>query len=242
MNEQGIPPAFTAIVAEDEPQMASIIAFALETEGFTTEVVTNGIDALERIAAASPSVAVLDVMMPRLDGLSVCRQLRASDLTKHVPILIVTAKAGTDEVITGLEAGADDYIGKPFHPRELALRAAALARRTQSKTIADPRAGLQLRSRRVHVDESRFEATLDGQPLRLTTNETRLLSALVAHPGEALSWEGLLRDAWGVEAWDGGREMVKAAVYRLRHKLGDDPNEPQFIVAVRGVGYRFLDP
>jgi DNA-binding response OmpR family regulator len=235
--------SYTALVAEDEPQMASIISFALETEGFKVTRVVNGFDAWEAIQRDQFDVIVLDVMMPRVDGLEVCRRTRALAERSTVAILVVTAKAGPDEIITGLEAGADDYLAKPFHPRELALRASALARRSHRKpaslsqevVVSSPSAGGALT-----VDLDRFEAFLDGRPLRVTTNEIRMLSCLVQNPGKAISWEQLLKEAWGVDSWEGGREMVKAAVYRLRQKLDDDPHEPRFIVAVRGVGYKLL--
>jgi DNA-binding response OmpR family regulator len=231
---------YRALVAEDEPQMASIVSFALETEGFVVTRVHNGVDALDAVLSddAGFDVVVLDVMMPRLDGLEVCRRIRASADRRTTPILVVTAKVGPDEVISGLEAGADDYLAKPFHPRELALRASALARRAHPLPAAASR---PMATKRISVDLERFEAYLDGHPLRLTANEMRVLSCLVANVGKAITWEQLLRDAWGVESWDGGREMVKAAIYRLRHKLDDDPHDPRFIVAVRGVGYRLLE-
>ena len=240
---------FTALVAEDEPQMASIIAFALGTEGFIVTRVGNGVEAVEAALRQRFAVLVLDVMMPRLDGLEVCRRLRSQPSTADVAILLVTARVGSEEAISGFEAGADDYLAKPFHPRELALRAAALARRTRGgrqllssvAPVAEAGSAATHRSARIAIDLVRFEATLDGVALRLTTNEMHLLATLVAHRGEALRWERLLSEAWGVESWEGGREMVKAAVYRLRQKLGDDPNGPEFIAAVRGVGYRFVD-
>lgn len=245
--EGQLTPGFEALVAEDEPQMASIIAFALGIEGFHVTRVGNGVEAVEAALGKQFDVLVLDVMMPRLDGLEVCRRLRSEPQTAEVAILLVTARVGSEEAISGFEAGADDYLAKPFHPRELALRAAALARRTRGgrNVIAGGSSPEQPsashRSARIAVDLTRFEATLDGVPLRLTTNEMHLLATLVAHRGEALRWERLLSEAWGVESWEGGREMVKAAVYRLRQKLGDDPHGPEFIVAVRGVGYRFVD-
>jgi DNA-binding response OmpR family regulator len=242
----GVEPGFVALVAEDEPQMASIIAFALGTEGFRVTRVGNGVEAVEAALSQYFDVLVLDVMMPRLDGLEVCRRLRSEPSTADVAILLVTARVGSEEAISGFEAGADDYLVKPFHPRELALRAAALARRTRGgRQVTAGVTAVELpathQSARIAVDLARFEATLDGMPLRLTTNEMHLLATLVAHRGEALRWERLLSEAWGVESWEGGREMVKAAVYRLRQKLGDDPNGPEFIVAIRGIGYRFVD-
>jgi DNA-binding response OmpR family regulator len=237
---------YSALVAEDEPQMASIIAFALETEGFEVVRVSNGIDALSLANETPFDVIVLDVMMPRLDGLEVCRRIRSGSVRSTAPILVVTAKADSDEVIAGLEAGADDYLAKPFHPRELALRAASLARRAHGLSTMTLMTGTSipapnaLLSSRIRIDVDQFAAFLDDVPLRLTANEFRLLTCLVHHLGSPVTWEQLLREAWGVESWDGGREMVKAAIYRLRQKLDDDPNEPRFIVAMRGVGYRLL--
>ena len=246
VSEPPVEPGFEALVAEDEPQMASIIAFALGIEGFRVTRVGNGVEAVDAALSKHFDVLVLDVMMPRLDGLEVCRRLRSEPSTADVAILLVTARVGSEEAITGFEAGADDYLAKPFHPRELALRAAALARRTRggrqlNATVSTVEPLSPRRSERIVVDLARFEASLDGTPLRLTTNEMHLLATLVSHRGEALRWERLLSEAWGVESWEGGREMVKAAVYRLRQKLGDDPLGPEFIVAVRGVGYRFVD-
>jgi DNA-binding response OmpR family regulator len=234
---------FRALIAEDEPQMASIVAFALETEGFDVVVVTNGFDAVEAISHATFDVVVLDVMMPRMGGLEVCRYVRSHAATRNVGVLVVTAKSETEDVIAGLEAGADDYIAKPFHPRELALRAASLARRIHihdADQARDASPEFDEKLSRIKLDFHLYAAFLDGEPLRLTANEFRLLSCLVQHQGDAVTWELLLREAWGVESWEGGREMVKAAVYRLRQKLNDDPHEPRFIVAVRGVGYRML--
>ena len=224
-----------ALVAEDEPQMAAIIAFALETQGFDVRTVHNGAAAKEAIDRGGIDLAVLDVMLPRCDGFELCRHIRR---TSSMPVLLLTARTAKEDVIAGLEAGADDYVAKPFHPRELALRANALLRRSQPAVVADPIAGPT--HRRIAIDRRRHVATLDGEPLHLTNNEFKLLFALVSAGGEVRTWQQLLSEAWGLEGWEGGREMVKAAVYRLRHKLGDDPAEPVLFEAVRGVGYRML--
>ena len=223
------------LVAEDEPQMAAIIAFALETQGFAVRTVYNGLAAKEALDGGGIDLAVLDVMLPRYDGLELCRHIRKNN---SMPVLLLTARTAKEDVIAGLEAGADDYVAKPFHPRELALRASALFRRSQHPAVSEPVAPVA--HPRVAVDSARHAVTLDGEVLHLTNNEFRLISALLSAGGDVRTWQQLLREAWGLEGWEGGREMVKAAVYRLRHKLGDDPTEPILFEAVRGVGYRML--
>jgi DNA-binding response OmpR family regulator len=229
------PSTPVALVAEDEPQMAAIVAFALETQGFRVQTVHNGGDALAAIEAGGLDLAILDVMLPRVDGLELCRRIRERGA---LPVIMLTARTSIDDVIAGLEAGADDYVAKPFHPRELALRATALLRRATPAPGTSPSSVRPITVGALRVDAARHEVLLDGAIVHVTSNEFRLLHALAIHAGEVCSWEQLLHDAWGVEVWDGGREMVKAAVYRLRQKLHDDPSEPRVIEAVRGVGYR----
>jgi DNA-binding response OmpR family regulator len=225
-------PTPRALVAEDEPQMATIIAFALETQGFVVTKVHDGQAAMRVIDAGACDLAVLDVMLPAPDGLALCRHIRASST---LPVLLLTARTDPDDVIAGLEAGADDYVAKPFHPRELALRAVALTRRSAAGRT-EP--GAQIEFGDILVERSTHQVTVGGVVVPVTSNEFKLLCVLLSAPGIVCSWEQLLHDAWGVDAWDGGREMVKAAVYRLRHKLRDDPAAPKYIEAVRGVGYR----
>jgi DNA-binding response OmpR family regulator len=220
-----------ALVAEDEPQMADMVAFILETEGLRVLTVHDGLRAREAWLAGGVDIAVLDVGLPGLDGMSLCREIRAAG---SLPILILTSRSDDDEMIEGLEAGADDYVAKPFKPRVLALRVNALLRRTSTRATGP-----------LTIGDLRFDAqtrvvTAGGRSVALTDREWRLLTALAARPGEVVSWRKLLAEVWEADEWLGGRDMVKAAIYRLRLRLHDEPAHPRYIETVRGAGYRIL--
>jgi len=217
------------LVVDDEPQMVGIVAFALESEGFEVVTAYDGEQALDKLALARPDLVVLDVMLPKIDGFEVCRRVRESTT---IPVILLTAKKEDEDVILGLELGADDYVTKPFTPRELVLRVKAVLRRSGAgKAQAVVEVG------DLRVDGLRYEATLGGRRLDLTINEFRLLSCLATNAGRVLSWRALLKHAWGLESWEGGKEMVKTAIYRLRQKIEPDPNNPRYILTVRSVGY-----
>ncbi|HIQ05825.1 MAG TPA: response regulator transcription factor [Anaerolineae bacterium] len=217
------------LVVEDEPQMMGIIAFALETEGFEVITAYDGQQALDRVRMDQPDLMVLDVMLPKLDGFEVCRRVRESTT---VPVILLTAKKEEEDVIQGLELGADDYVTKPFSPRELVLRVKAVLRRSGTDRM---KSVIQIGDLR--VDSVRYQATLADRALDLTYQEFRLLQCLAANAGRVLSWQALLRHAWDLEVWDGGKEMVKTAIYRLRQKIEPTPDNPRYILTVRGVGY-----
>jgi DNA-binding response OmpR family regulator len=218
-----------ALLAEDEPQMAEMVAFILESEGLKVVTVHDGLQARQVWSEGGIDIAVLDVGLPGLDGLSLCREIRAAGA---LPVLILTARSDDSEVIEGLEAGADDYIVKPFKPRVLALRVSALLRRS------GPGASGPIRVGDLRIDPLARTVSVQGQTVSLTDSEWRLLSALVARPGEVVSWRRLLSAVWETEDWVGGRELVKAAIYRLRQRLRDDTTAPRYIETVRGAGYR----
>jgi len=217
------------LVVDDEPQMAGIIAFALETEGFEVVTAHDGQQALDKVTLHQPDLIVLDVMLPKVDGFEVCRRVRESTT---IPVILLTAKKDDEDIIQGLELGADDYVTKPFKPRELVLRVRAVLRRSgvgKTQTIVQV-GDLQL-------DNLRYQATLAGLPIDLTVHEFRLLACLAANAGRVLSWQALLKHAWDVESWEGGKEMIKTAIYRLRQKIEPDPDAPRYILTVRSVGY-----
>jgi DNA-binding response OmpR family regulator len=220
-----------ALLAEDEPQMADLVGFILESEGLRVRIVHDGLLAREVWAAGGVDVAVLDVGLPGLDGVSLCREIRAAG---SLPVLMLTARSDDSEVIEGLEAGADDYVVKPFKPRVLALRVNALLRRTS------PRATGPLHVGDLRIDPLARVVTAAGRTVALTDREWRLLAALAARPGEVVSWRKLLAEVWEADDWLGGREMVKAAIYRLRQRLHDDTAHPRYIETVRGAGYRIV--
>lgn len=218
-----------AFVIDDEPAMLDIITFVLETQGFRCESFRAAEPAWIALNHTRPDLVVLDVMLPGMSGVTLCSRIRA---TSDVPVMLVTAKGESDDRIAGFEADADDYVVKPFHPRELALRAQRLVRRNEPPVNARTRAG-QLR-----LDLGGIEAVLDSERIALTGNEYKVLQALLAQPNEVIDFRGLLIAGWGEADRLGGREMLKTVVYRLRHKLDAAiADSGQIIESVRGTGY-----
>ena len=217
------------LIVEDDALVREAVTLVLDRAGFETATAADGTAALEAVAADAPALVVLDVMLPGIDGFSVCRELRR---TSTVPIVMLTARADTADVVTGLELGADDYVTKPFEPSELAARVRAVLRRTGADD-ASP-----VEARGLVVDEAAFRAYKGSDELPLTTMELRLLAELVRSAGTVLTREVLLDRVWGYD-YLGDSRLVDMAVKRLRDKLGDPPDPPPYIATVRGVGYRF---
>ncbi len=215
------------VLAEDDPAISEPLARALLREGYEVEVVADGALALER-GGSSPDLLILDLGLPRLDGLEVCRRLRA---TGHgLPILILTARAEEVDTVVGLDAGADDYVTKPFRLAELLARARALTRRN----AVDASDG-------VRIDQQARRAWCGDQELHLTAKEFDLLRVLVREQGRVVSREQLMREIWDV-AWFASTKTLDMHVSVLRRKLGDDAADPRHIITVRGVGFRFDAP
>jgi DNA-binding response OmpR family regulator len=223
----------TALVVDDEPQMTTIIEFALQTQGFTMHTAHNGATALNILRTHAVDLIVLDVMMPVLDGRELCRRIRA---TSDVPIMMLTALGQPEEIISGLEHGADDYVTKPFHPREVALRAQALVRRSRGA-----RAEPALQIGRLRIDPTQHVASVDGRRLELPFTELKLLAYLAEHRGEPQPWRTLLEAVWGARDLAGGRDIVKSAVYRLRSRLAAVDDSTDYVRTLRGVGYLVPD-
>ena len=221
----------TALIVDDEPQMTMIIGYALETQGFSVLVAHDGATALHLLRSREVDLVVLDVLMPAMDGLTLCERIRARS---DVPIMLLTALAHHDDVIAGLERGADDYVTKPFHPREVALRAAALIRRRRET-------GTVLRVGALVIDPTARTATLAGQRLELPYTEFKLLLHLATHRGNPQSWQDLLRAVWGTTEIIGGRDVVKSTVYRLRSRLTGDGDGTTYVRTIRGAGYVMPD-
>ena len=214
------------VVVEDEPDIADLLALYCRREGWTVHLATDGRDGLETIRARNPDFVVLDVGLPgELNGFDVCRELRQSS---DVPVLFLTARDDEVDRILGLEMGADDYVTKPFSPREIVARVKAVLRRGR-EVSSGPRASFGP----VTVDRERREVTREGDPIALATQEWALLEALVDNEGIALSRQQLLDLAWGAD-WIGDPRTVDVHVRQLRRKLGDDLP----LATVRGVGYR----
>ncbi|MFE0601543.1 response regulator transcription factor [Streptomyces sp. NPDC058892] len=223
------------LVVDDDPTVSEVVAGYLERAGFTVHRADDGPAALESAARHRPDLVVLDLMLPGMDGLEVCRRLRASGSGRpSVPVVMLTARGDEDDRILGLEVGADDYVTKPFSPRELVLRVRSVLRRSSSTAPADEPllvvAGLT-------VDPAARRATRDGRELALTLREFDLLVYFLRHPGQVCDRERLMREVWG---WDyGDLSTVTVHVRRLRSKIEKDPADPRLIRTVWGAGYRF---
>jgi two-component system response regulator ResD len=230
-------PAQRVLVVDDDPTVADVVTRYLEREGFAVESVADGPGALDRAAAGTPALVVLDLMLPGLDGLEVCRRLRQMG---PVPIIMLTALGEESDRVTGLDVGADDYIAKPFSPRELVARAKAVLRRAGTPPAPAPDdAPDRLSAEEIEVDVRAREVRVSGHAVSLTTLEFDLLTFLMRHPRRALRREELLDGVWGFGFGD--TSTVTVHVRRLREKVEPEPTRPRHIVTVWGVGYRF-DP
>ncbi|MGP3972164.1 response regulator transcription factor [Streptomyces sp. 6N223] len=230
------------LVVDDDPTVTEVVAGYLDRAGFAVDTAADGPGALARAAANPPDLVVLDLMLPGLDGLQVCRRLREAG---PVPVVMLTARGDEEDRILGLEIGADDYVTKPFSPRELVLRVASVLRRAGARGASGGAAeagtgapaGGVLRGGGITLDPAARSAVDARGPLRLTLREFDLLAHFLRHPGTAFSREELMARVWG---WDfGDLSTVTVHVRRLRHKVEADPAQPRLITTVWGVGYRF---
>ncbi len=221
------------LIIEDDRNTAALIATYLEREGFTTQTVHDGAEALTMARRQTPGFVILDVMLPQIDGWEICRELRK---LSDVPILMLTAREEEIDRVLGLSLGADDYVVKPFSPRELVERVKAILRRTTRRAQAED---LFIYGDLI-LDTGKRRVTLAGQTVELTAVEYKLLQALMSAPGKAFSRDDLLSHIYerGESVVD---RVVDVHIGHLRQKLADDPTEPRFIETVRGFGYRFAD-
>jgi DNA-binding response OmpR family regulator len=223
------------LVAEDDPKQANLIRVYLERDGHSVLVVGDGRRALEHSRARRPDLLVLDVMMPGVDGFDLCRILRAES---DVPILLVTARSTEDDKLLGLDIGADDYVTKPFSPRELAARVRALLRRAGKGT---PGADAVRTVGGLEIDAARFEVRVEGRPVVLTAKEFGILEVLAADPGRVFTRAQIIDKAFGFDHYVLER-TVDAHVMNLRRKIETDPAEPRYVQTVYGRGYRMAEP
>ena len=225
----------TILIVEDERNLCHLIRDNLQEQGYGVLLAFDGPSALAMAKDAVPDLVILDIMLPGIDGLEVCRRLRQDSI---VPILMLTARAEEIDRVLGLELGADDYLTKPFSMRELGARVHALLRRVEMMQSTDLSADQVLTSAGLYLDPISYETRLDGQAIDLTPKEFALLYLLVRHPGRVFSRAYLLDEIWGYEAAAYDR-TVDTHVYRLRQKLGAEGEIAQRIVAVRSIGYKF---
>jgi len=218
------------LIVEDDERIRQSLRLALEEEQYRVSEVESAEQALEAFGRRTPQLVLIDLMLPGLDGFDLCRELRRSS---DVPIIIVTARSDSHDVVAGLEAGADDYVTKPFVPKELSARVRALLRRVRAGDMA----GLALRFGELEIQPDAGIVRRGGDDVSLTKTEFRLLSELAASPGRLLSREILLDRVWGYGYFGDGR-LVDVHVRRLRQKIEDDPANPRHLVTVRGLGYK----
>ena len=231
-----MPDSSTILLVDDEDSVQKLLAYPLEREGFRVLQAWDGEEALERFAEEQVDLVVLDVMLPKLDGLEVCKRLRAES---EVPIIMLTARDDELDKVLGLELGADDYITKPFSIREFRSRVRALLRRASAARQLSP-SGEVILVDGLEIDLGRRSVQVRNKPVRLTYVEFELLRTLASHPGRVYSRRMLLEALWGGADYREPR-TIDVHVRHLREKLERDPAEPEYILTVRGVGYRFRD-
>jgi len=222
------------LVVEDDPDIAELVARYLDKAGYVSTRVASGRDALDAVRTKPPQLIVLDRMLPHIDGLEVCRLLRANPATASIPIIMLTARAEESERIVGLEMGADDYVAKPFSPNELVARVRALLRRTHR---SDPASGGPLTYGAIVLDPEAHTVSLTGREVVLTAKEFLLLAYLMQHRGRVLSRDVLLEEVWGYR-YTGGTRTVDVHVRRLREKL---PLLTDALVTVKQFGYKLTE-
>ncbi len=222
------------LIVEDDDRIRASLRLALREEGYAVEVAADATEALSRFNAEEPDLVLLDVLLPGMDGLECCRTIRR---TSAVPVVMLTARDDSHDVVAGLEAGADDYVTKPYNVKEVAARIRALLRRTQGLLPVNG-AAREFGRLEVRVDEG--TVTVGGEPVELTRTEFRLLSELINHERKVLSRDQLLELVWGYDYY-GDVRVVDAHIRRLRAKIEQDPSEPEYVTTVRGLGYKF-DP
>jgi DNA-binding response OmpR family regulator len=220
------------IVAEDDKKQADLIRMYLEREGHSVMVVHDGRTALERIRVSAPDLVILDIMMPRMDGLDVMRVVRSE---QRIPIIIVTARSTEDDLLLGLDLGADDYISKPFSPRELMARVRAVLRRS-NVTREETRT---VRVGPIEIERERHELRVDGDLIEVTPKEFAILETMASEPGRVFTRLQLLEGAFGFDYY-GLERTVDVHVMKLRKKIEPDPAEPVYLQTVYGVGYRLV--
>ena len=224
----------TILVVDDEEPIQELLKFNLEKDGYQVRVAKDGPEALNSVEKEQPDLLVLDLMLPGMDGLEVCRRLRQNTKYQQLPIIMLTARGEEIDKVLGLELGADDYMTKPFSPRELSARIKARLRRL---VVQDDSESVITRGE-LRIDLTSFRVLIRGEETELTPKEFELLRVFAAHPGKVYSRDELLERIWGYE-YRGDTRTVDVHVRHLRLKIEKDPSNPEYIETLRGIGYRF---
>lgn len=222
------------LVIDDDEILAKALQLYLSRTGFDVQVANDALEGMRKLFSSNPDLVVLDVMMPRVDGFEACQRIRE---LSTVPIIMLTARGQESDRVRGLKLGADDYVAKPFSPRELGARVEAVLRRTQRQPLAEDDKS-PLVTDGLTIDPSRWEVRRDGERLELTPTELKLLFYLADNAGRVLSHRQLLQEVWGPEYVD-EVDYTKLFIWRLRQKIEPDPSQPKYILTERGIGYRF---
>ena len=225
------------LVAEDDRDIGELITHYVQKNGWTAHLTPSGTEALAYARQHAVDLAILDLMLPGMTGLEICRALRAEARTAAIPIIMVTAKAEESDRIVGLELGADDYVVKPFSAAEVISRIRAVLRRSRHNGVADK----PIRIRALELDPGARIARIDGRELDLSRKEFDLLAELMSHAGKVIKREELMAEVWDTN-WFGSTKTLDVHIGWLRRKLGDDSGDPTYIETVRGVGFRFAAP
>ena len=228
--------AATVLIVEDEESYVEALRIGLEREGYRVAVAVDGVAALEEFDRVHPDLVLLDLMLPRLSGIEVCRQLRARS---QVPIIMVTAKDAEIDTVVGLEVGADDYVSKPYRVRELVARIRAVLRRANADALDDGNEVVVAGD--VRLDRERHEVTVRGQVVELPLREFEVLDLLMTNTGRVVTRDRLIDRVWGSD-YVGDTKTLDVHIRRLRSRIEDDPSAPSRIVTIRGLGYRFEAP
>jgi DNA-binding response OmpR family regulator len=225
------------LVVEDNKDLVNLLEINLSDEGYNVRIAMDGVTAVEAFEKEEPSLIILDVMLPKMDGFDVCKEVRSKN--KQVPILMLTAKSEEVDKVLGLEIGADDYMTKPFSIREFLARVKAILRRANTSPQAST-TKTQLSYKDLIMDPNKRQVSLKGESIELTSKEYDLLLLFFSNPGKAYSREELLNIVWGY-SYEGYSHTVNSHINRLRSKIEADPSDPDYIKTVWGVGYRFTD-
>ena len=226
------------LIVDDEKDIVDLIGYNLEKEGFVTIKAYDGENALKLVKAKRPDMVILDLMLPGIRGLEVCKFIRKDPEIETLPIIVLTAKGDQVDKILGLEMGADDYVTKPFNVRELIARVRAVMRRAEARHDSDKKE--QFSYRALRFDYTSYEVTVDGEKMDLSPTELKLLRFFTQHPGRVYTRDQLLDYVWGDETFVEPR-TVDVHISRLRMALEEDKDNPQYILTVRGIGYKFVD-
>jgi two-component system, OmpR family, alkaline phosphatase synthesis response regulator PhoP len=238
MENTGGSRALKILIVDDEKDIVELVAYNLEKEGYETLKALDGEKALQLVRTKTPDLVVLDLMLPGIQGLEVCRRIRKDPQTAAIPIIMLTAKGEEIDKIFGLEVGADDYITKPFSVKELQARIKAVLRRSEARRAVDQAELFEFKGLR--IDFRSYEVAVDGKRVDLSPTEFRLLKFLSRNPGRVYSREQILDRVWGDDAFVEPR-TVDVHIRRLRTRIEHDESSPDYIITVRGVGYKFMD-